>query len=493
MCAPWDTGCIATQVATAVANGILGQFTQMIITAEQYLIDLSASWWVLVPSIKLYPGAANTDPQAAPIDSVARIRALMLPIAAIIATAGMLWNGLLMVLSRKPAPLVNILRGLWNTALWSAVGVFGTNLLLYGTDQFSAYVITSALDSVGEPSFAKRMAGLVVPVIGPTGGIPPGLVLLVGTIAMICAFIQAILMLFRDGSVLILAGSTALAGSGSFTNATNGWLPTLLKWQLALIFYKPAASLVYASAIWMQGENRSSDPRVLLMGIAMMIVALIALPVLLRFFNWTIGGLQSGGGGLGLLATAGAGGLHAASALRGAGGFGAGEHARHLAETFDGGGPSGPGTANPGNRPGPGPGPATWNGPGTGPSPGFKPPAFQGEAGYGRAATITSAGPPPGGNGTANGTASGTTGGTASGTAGSAFPAGGTVSGASTTAAASGATSATASGATAASAATGPVAPVVAGAVVVASTAAQTAKAAAGTTADAISHATKGR
>src|SRR5215213_2024347 len=120
MCAPWDTGCLAAEVATAAATGIIGQISQMVVTAEMYLIDVSASWWVLVPSIKLYPDAANMSPGAAPIDTVARIRALMLPIAAIIAMGGMLWNGLLMVLSRKPAPLVNVLRGLWNTALWSA-------------------------------------------------------------------------------------------------------------------------------------------------------------------------------------------------------------------------------------------------------------------------------------------------------------------------------------------------------------------------------------
>ena len=77
---------------------------------------------------------------------------------------------------------------------------------------------------------------------------------------MICAFIQALLMLFRDGSVLILAGSTPLAASGSFTNATNGWMPKLMTWQLALIFYKPMAAMVYAAAIWMQGENTLQRP-----------------------------------------------------------------------------------------------------------------------------------------------------------------------------------------------------------------------------------------
>ena len=77
---------------------------------------------------------------------------------------GMLWNGLLMVLSRKPAPLVNVLRGLWNTALWSAVGVFGTNLLLYGTDavQHLRHHLGAA-QSVGEPSFGKRLHSLLVP------------------------------------------------------------------------------------------------------------------------------------------------------------------------------------------------------------------------------------------------------------------------------------------------------------------------------------------
>src|SRR6266540_4648290 len=461
MCAPWDTGCIVNEAATAVSNTVLGQISMMIVTSE--------SWWVLVPSIKLYPNAGNTDPGAAPIDAVVTLRGLILPITAIVAMGGMLWNGLLMVLSRKPAPLVNVLRGLWNTALWSAVGIFGTNLLLYGTDRFSAWVLTSALASVGEPSFAKRMSTLLIPVTG-AGGLPPGIVILVGGIAMVASFVQAILMLFRDGSVLILAASTPLAASGSFTNATNGWLRKLVAWQLALVFYKPIASIVYATAIWLQGENNSTDPRVFLMGVAMLLVALVALPVLLRFFNWTIGSLQSGGGGLGMLATAGAAGMHAASSLRGAGGgFGVNEHARYLADMFDRGsspgGRPGPGPAGlPAGPGGPGPTPNPGPGPGSGSPGGFKPPAFVGEAGGGKVATITSAGGGP------------------TGSAAGATPA----------AAGAGATSTGTAAATGASAAAGPAAPIVAGAVVVTSAVASTAKAAANTAANAAADSTKG-
>jgi len=477
MCGPWDTGCVANQIAIAVSNTVLGQVSMTVVTAQQWLIDTTASWWVLVPSIKLYPDAGNTEPGAPPIDAVAALRGLILPIIVIVAMGGMLWNGLLMVLSRKPAPLVDVLRGLWNTALWSAVGIFGTNLLLYGTDRFSAWVITSALSGVGEPSFAKRMSALLIPVTG-AGGLPPGVVILVGGIAMVASFVQAILMLFRDGSVLILAACTPLAASGSFTRATGGWLRKLVAWQLALVFYKPAASMVYATAIWLQGENSSRDPRVFLMGVAMLLVALVALPVLLRFFNWTVGGLQSGGGGLGLLATAGAAGMHAASSLRGAGGgFGVNEHARYLSEMFDrgsstsGGGPPGPGPAGlPNGASGPTPGPGPASGPGPVAAPGvFKPPAFVGGAGGGKVATITSAG------GTATG---GTTGAT---------------SAASGAASAGGTASVGTAAATGVSAATGPAAPVVAGTVVVAGAAVTAATGAANAAASAASEAAKGR
>jgi hypothetical protein len=365
---------MANEVATAVSNTIFGQISMLVTTAEEWLIDTSASWWVMVPSISLYPDAHNTNPHAAPIDAVAHLHALIMPITMVVAVGGMLWNGLLMVLSRKPAPLVNVIRGLWNTALWAAVGIFGTQLLLAGSDALSNYVISTALKSVGNPSFAKRLSVMLVPVTGQPGGLPVGMVILVGGIATFCAFVQAILMLFRDGSVLILAACTPLAASGSFANATNGWKNKVLSWQLALIFYKPMAAIVYAVSIWLTGENTSTDPRVLLFGVAMMIVALVALPVLLKFFNWTVGSLQNGGGGLGMFATAGAAGAHAAASLRG-GGTGVNEHARYISDTF--GGASSAGSSGSSSPPPGGPSPAPSGG-----TPGGVP-KFQGSPGGG--------------------------------------------------------------------------------------------------------------
>jgi hypothetical protein len=401
MCSPWDTACMANEVAIAVSNTMFGQISMLITTAEEWLIDVSASWWVIVPSISLYPDAHNTNPDAAPIDAVANLHALIMPITMVVAVGGMLWNGLLMVLSRKPAPLVNVMRGLWNTALWAAVGIFGTQLLLAGSDALSNYVIITALRSVGNPSFAKRLSVMLVPVTGQ-GGLPVGMVILVGGIATVCAFVQAILMLFRDGSVLILAACTPLAASGSFANATNGWKNKLLSWQLALIFYKPMAAMVYAVSIWLTGENSSIDPRVLLFGVAMMIVALIALPVLLKFFNWTVGSLQNGGGGLGMFATAGAAGAHAAASLRG-GASGVNEHARYISDTFggasSGGGPSGGGSPPPSGAPSPSSPPPAPSGGAPGGVPKFQGSPGGGSPGGGAPGGMPMPGPTPRGGG----------------------------------------------------------------------------------------------
>src|SRR5689334_3937843 len=98
MCTPWDTGCLANEVAVAASNTMFGQLATMVTTAEEWLIDTSASWWVMVPSISLYPDRHNTDPNAIPIDAVANLHSLIMPITVVMAVGGMLWNGLLMVL-----------------------------------------------------------------------------------------------------------------------------------------------------------------------------------------------------------------------------------------------------------------------------------------------------------------------------------------------------------------------------------------------------------
>src|SRR5260370_22985734 len=130
------------------------------------------------------------------------------------------------------------------------------------------------------------------------------------------AAIQAVLMLFRQAAVVVLAGVLALAVVGTLAPATRAWFGRVTGWMLALIFYKPAAAATYATAFTMIG--RGKDPRTILMGLAMVLLSLLALPVLMKFFTWTTGTADpaAGGGFLGTMLS----GAVAIGAIRGSAG-----------------------------------------------------------------------------------------------------------------------------------------------------------------------------
>jgi hypothetical protein len=211
-----------------------------------------------------------------------------------ISVVGVMWQAILLMLSRRPEPLLNVGRGLFYVALWSSIGVVGPAAALRAGDAFSVWV----LDSAAGGQATDRLVALA----SLSAIQSPGAVTILGLLMMLAGLVQAILMLFREGAVVILSGVVVLAAAGSFTNATCPWLPRVLGWMLALITYKPAAALVYAAALALTGQG--DDPRTVVVGLTMMLLAIIALPVLMKFFTWTTGAATSGGGGGGLAALA---------------------------------------------------------------------------------------------------------------------------------------------------------------------------------------------
>jgi hypothetical protein len=146
---------------------------------------------------------------------------------------------------------------------------------------------------------------------------------------LLIAIAQLILMVFREASVVILAGLLQLAAAGSFTRLTSGWLPKVTGWMLALVCYKPAAATVYAVAFLLLGADGVRNS---IVGLAVLLLALFALPVAMKFFTWTTGNLAPSPSTLGMLGTAGAAGMHAASSLRGVGGYHVGDHATYMTD-----------------------------------------------------------------------------------------------------------------------------------------------------------------
>jgi hypothetical protein len=363
---PSVVGQVAGSAASGVASGAVAGIAGAIQSGITWVVSGTVDWWVTVPS-----------PNLAAEPAVGALQQWLMPITVAVAVLAMIAAAGRMALTRKANALVHVGFGLAIIAATSAVGVLLPAMLLKAGDAWSSWVLTA---STGGRFGARLAAVLTMP------GAASGVVIVLGVVAIVMAAIQAVLMLFRQAALVILAGVLPLAAAGTLAPGTRAWFRRVTGWMLALIFYKPAAAAVYATAFTMIGKGK--DPRTILMGFAMVLLSLLALPVLMKFFTWTTGAADSAAGGGGFLGTMLSGAI-AVGALRGSAGGSGGSSAVDQARLVsahlgpqDGGGPRG--APAPGGAAPPGAGPATYPAAGTGPASG---------AGPGPAAGTVPAGP----------------------------------------------------------------------------------------------------
>ncbi|WP_254517711.1 hypothetical protein, partial [Salmonella enterica] len=80
-------------------------------------------------------------------------------------------------------------------------------------------------------------------------------------------------------------------------------------WLAAFILYKPAAAIIYATAFYLTGTDVLKDDGTgllsILTGMILMVLALFAMPALMRFVTPMVGAMAAGGAGMGAAALAG--------------------------------------------------------------------------------------------------------------------------------------------------------------------------------------------
>jgi hypothetical protein len=301
---PPIVGHVARSAAGVAAGAAMAGIAGAIQSGIAWVVSGTVDWWIAVPS-----------PNLAAEPAVGALQQWLMPVTVAVAVISMLAAAGRMALTRKAIPLIQVGSGLAIIAATSAVGVLLPAMLLKAGDAWSSWVLTA---STGGRFGARLTAVLTMP------GAASGVVVVLGIVAIIMAAIQAVLMLFRQAAIVILAGVLPLAAAGTLAPGTRSWFRRVTGWMLALIFYKPAAAAVYATAFTMIG--RGKDPRTILMGFAMVLLSLLALPVLMKFFTWTTGAADSAAGGGGFLGTMLSGAI-AVGALRGSAGGSGGSSA----------------------------------------------------------------------------------------------------------------------------------------------------------------------
>ncbi|PCC27063.1 hypothetical protein CIK76_18900, partial [Glutamicibacter sp. BW80] len=227
-------------------------------------------------------------------------------LVAAMAVLSIIIGGIQVAVSMKGQAAIATLRSLLTLLAVSGVGVLIVGLLVAVFDAYSIWVLNGSVecDIAGSGDcFGANMITLLALTANPatTGGLGPMLVIILGLIAILCSFVQILMMVARGGMLVILCGIFPL--SASFTNTQMGmqWFMKNVGWLIAFMLYKPAAATVYAAAFHLAGTNVFQDDGTglisILTGLMLMVLALFALPALMRFVTPLVGSMASGAAG----------------------------------------------------------------------------------------------------------------------------------------------------------------------------------------------------
>ncbi|MEJ1116773.1 hypothetical protein WBO02_20930 [Paenarthrobacter sp. CCNWYY172] len=273
-----------------LTGSALEQVAQGVTEAFGKAVAWLGTFWVNVDTPPLIASGTKSSAEVEFLQGHLWYYTLALAVLAILVGAGrMIWE-------QRGEPLRQVAVGLVRFILVSAGGVAAIQLLVTAMDALAKWLIDEATAGTG---FGTNLASM----INLSGNIGVILVIVLGLLAVLISLIQLVLMVFRSGLLVVLAG--IFPTTAAFTNTEMGrqWFQRCVGWTIAFILYKPAAALIYATAFKLTGANffgKDDDGTggvKILAGLGLMFVALIALPALMRFVTPMVGAVAGGGGG----------------------------------------------------------------------------------------------------------------------------------------------------------------------------------------------------
>jgi len=213
-----------------------------------------------------------------------------------------------MVWTQRAMPLRELAGSVLTLIAVAGAGLVVIRLATSAGDAFSVWILdnsTTCSVTNGESNcFGTTVGTMIGMTMASQNSIGLIGLFLLGMLAVFMTYVQIALMVFRGAMLVVLAGIFPIAAAATNTEIGRQWFKKAMAWTLAFILYKPAAAIVYAIAFRMTGTDLfKSDGTGLFQivtGLALMLIALIALPALMRFLVPAVSSV-GGGGAAGLL------------------------------------------------------------------------------------------------------------------------------------------------------------------------------------------------
>ena len=271
----------------AAADSVFDDLNQKSVDAATEALNSLATFWVkpktpVTLATENGQTWTNSEPVAFLHDKVLLLSLSIFTLAILVAGMRMAWE-------QRAKPLQELLRATLTFVMVCAAGTAVIQLLVEWSDQFALNVVEEA---TGGASLGTALRDLVLSVDdgGDGGGgahaVPLLVALVLAQSVTFASLIQVVLMLIRSAMLVLLAGTLPIAAAATNTEVGKAWFRKFCAWTLAFIAYKPAAALIYAAAIKLNqaGMTDSGNSLVQVMaGMMMLLLAIFALPALLRF------------------------------------------------------------------------------------------------------------------------------------------------------------------------------------------------------------------
>jgi len=292
---------LAGDAITALAKAVLG--------ALGHAVEWASTLWVGIGTPPVADGAGQATGTVAFLQ-----QNLLVFTSGLAVLCTLLGAGRIVYHEHKAAQLRELGRYLITYVLVSAAAAGAASVLIGGSDQMASWFINQASAGSGFAGHLATLLGLATAGTSYATGAPAGftvglagtvatafIAIVLGIIAFLATVIQIMLMLVRGGMLVLLVGTLPLVAAFSNTEMGLQWFRKASAWLLAFALYKPAAAIVYAVAFDLAGQPGALA---LLDGVMMLVLAILALPALLRFVVPATSALAGAGGSGAMLAGA---------------------------------------------------------------------------------------------------------------------------------------------------------------------------------------------
>ncbi len=284
-----------SQVASGLADSWFVNLVKSITQGATTMLADSMSWWTTADHTTLLQSPA-----------IAQIQSELRYVGLALLAGSLIWQGLMMIYRRKLDPLVSTGMGLLSYVGWTTLAGTIAVLINQAGIALADQVLNQSIDG-----FTNSVSGTMIGLVGAQ----TGAIFFLAIALFLLSAVQWVLGFFRMGALVILLALIPTAAAGQLNEGTKPWLPKILGWSLTLLLYQPIAAIVDAIGFTLVGKGGSLST--VLVGLAVLALAVLSMPTMLRFFDWGGQRLTAGGGGGGVAAAAGA------ASLLGSGGPGA--------------------------------------------------------------------------------------------------------------------------------------------------------------------------